>query len=447
MKTVLKILLGLIALGVIALLAFIFIPVQTTGAKQQLADDYQVPDGAGLYAAQVADCQACHTAEGGKPFAGGRAIDSPFGTIYSSNITPDKDTGIGDYTLDEFRAALYDGIRRDGAHLYPAMPYDNYRKLSEVDVRALYHYFHDELPPVKNEVQETRLDFPFNQRWGIRAWNWVGLPESEFKPPFQDDQLNRGAYLVEGPGHCGACHTPRNDLSVQAGFSEGSDDFLSGGKIGGWSAPDLRGDDSAPQSWSADDLALYLSTGRNAHSAVAGEMTLVVQDSLQYLSDDDMAAMVAYLRAIGRNGPAPENAGNEPAQQGGTAREPTDTEKLLVSADPSMDLGARLYLDNCNACHFADGRGAAEVFPRLDGNSLVTADSPAGLVSLILNGAELPSTSKRPERLRMPGFADRLSDDEVAALASFLRQAWSNDAGAVKADTVADARSRQTASQ
>ncbi|SJZ78716.1 cytochrome c [Consotaella salsifontis] len=446
MRTFLKILAALVVVGVIALLAFIFVPVQTTGPKTALAADYQVPDGAGAYAMRLADCAACHTAEGGKPFAGGRPIESPFGIIYSSNITPDNETGIGSYTLDEFRAALYDGIRKDGAHLYPAMPYANYRKLSEEDVRALYHYFHDELKPVNNQVTETKLDFPFNQRWGIRAWNWVALPDAQFVPPFQDDQLNRGAYLVQGPGHCGACHSPRNDLFAQAGYTAADDAFLTGGEIAGWSAPNLRSGASAPQSWDAEQLALFLATGRNAHQAVTGEMTLVVEDSLQYFTDDDMAAVVAYLRRIGTNGPAPESSAPASSGDKSPAGTPTpatsenDTSKLLASADPGMALGPRLYLDNCNACHFNDGKGASEVFPPLDGNSLVNSQNATGLISVILNGAELPSTAKRPYRLRMPGFADRLSDDEVAALATFVRQGWSNNAGAVTADSVSALR-------
>lgn len=433
MYTFLRILAALVIIGVIALLAFIFWPVQTTAPQTELPAGYQVPEGAGEYAMQLADCAACHTAEDGERFAGGRAIESPMGVIYSSNITPDPETGIGDVTLDQFRAALYDGIGKHGEHLYPAMPYANYRKLSEPDVRALYAYFMDEVQPVQNEVRAPDMDFPFDQRWGIRAWKWVALGKAGFTPPFDDEQLNRGAYLVEGPGHCGACHSPRNTFFAQAGYTAADDGFLAGGEIGGWHAPDLRGPDSAPQRWAAAQLAHWLRSGRNNHAGVSGEMQLVVGESLQFLTDKDLDAMVVYLRHIGSDGPAPAMPPERPETD-------SETEELLASADPDIDLGARLYLDNCNACHFVDGRGADEVFPELDGNSLVNAANPTGLIDVILNGAELPSTEIRPMRLRMPGFADRLSDDEVATLASFVRSAWSNSGDVVQADTVASLR-------
>ncbi len=436
MYTFLRILAALVLVGVLALVAFIFWPVQTTSPHTDLPADYQVPEGAGEYAMQLADCAACHTAEDGERFAGGRAIESPMGAIYSSNITPDPETGIGNVTLDQFRAALYDGIGKDGAHLYPAMPFANYRKLSEPDVRALYAYFMDEVPAVRNAVTKTNLSFPFNQRWGIRAWKWVALDKAGFTPEFDDAQLNRGAYLVEGPGHCGACHSPRNVFIAQAGYTAADDRFMTGGEIGGWHAPDMREPNSAPQKWAADQLAHWLRTGRNNHAGVSGEMQLVVGESLQYLSDEDVGAMVAYLRHIGRDGPAPETPPARPETPG-------ETEALLASADPGMELGALLYLDNCNACHFVDGLGANEIFPELDGNSLVNAPGGTGLIHIILHGAEMPSTELRPMRLRMPGFAKRLSDDEVATLANFVRSGWSNSAAAIDADAVAALRERR----
>ncbi len=393
MYTFLRILTALVIVAVVALLAFIFWPVQTTGPQTELPADYQVPEGAAEYAMQLSDCAACHTAEGGERFAGGRAIESPMGVIYSSNITPDPETGIGGVTLDQFRAALYDGIGKQGEHLYPAMPYANYRKLTEADVRALYAYFMDEVPPVQNEVRAPEMDFPFDQRWGIRAWKWVALSKAGFTPEFDNEQLDRGAYLVEGPGHCGACHSPRNTFFAQDGYTAANDRFLTGGEIGGWYAPDLRDPGSAPQKWTAEQLAHWLRTGRNNHAGVSGEMQLVVGESLQFLTDEDVAAMVAYLRHIGTDGPAPETPPTRPETPG-------ETEALLASADPDMDLGARLYLDNCNACHFVDGLGADEVFPELDGNSLVNAPGGTGLIHVILDGTELPSTEIRPMRLR-----------------------------------------------
>ncbi|OWU72704.1 cytochrome c [Phaeobacter sp. 22II1-1F12B] len=428
MRTLLNIVLGLVVLGGVALLAFIAVPVQPTPPQQQVAADWQPEEGQGEYAMRLADCAACHTAPGGERFAGGRAIESPLGTIYSSNITPDDETGIGGWSLEDFRAALYDGMRPDGTHLYPAMPYENYRKLTEEDVRALYHYFIEEVEPVQNAAPEADLPFPFDQRWTLRGWKWLALDEPGFRADTDDPVLARGEYIVEGPGHCSACHTPRNAIMAEAAVDTSDEAFLSGGEIAGWTAPALRGPGSAIAGWSQEDLVAIFSTGRNAHAAVNGEMQLVIQDSTQYMSEEDLAAMSAYL--VGLN----EGVLLERSE------DVTETEALIASADPDMPLGARLYIDNCNACHFANGRGADEVFPELDGNSLVTAESPTGLISMILGGSELPSTPKRPYSLRMPGFSDRLTDEEVAELASFVRQGWSNDAAVVSADDVADLR-------
>ncbi|TPE50942.1 cytochrome c [Amaricoccus solimangrovi] len=447
MLTLLRIIAWLLLLAIVAALALIFVPARHTGpqpVEMAAAGATGDPDAAALYAARVADCAGCHTADDGEPFAGGRPIPSPFGAIYSPNITPDPETGIGGITLDQFRAALYDGIGRDGRNLYPAMPYDSYRELSEADVEDLYHYFTKVLAPVRNEPRETDLPFPLDQRWGIRAWKLVGLPEAGFEPRFDDPVLDRGAYLVEGPGHCGACHSPRNLVYAQAGFTSEDPDFLTGGEIGGWTAPDLRSDQSAIARWSDADLKLFLASGRNAHAGVRGEMKLAIEHSLQYFSDDDLSAVVAYLRAIGPAG-AGSGAGAAEAPPVGQPiprvdrladESATETERLLSAAEPGMPLGARLYLDNCAACHFVDGKGADQIFPALDGNSLVTAPKVTGLVSTILAGAALPSTGERPAAVRMPGFADRLSDAEVAELATFVRGAWHNDAPAVKEEDV-----------
>ena len=460
MITFLRILLALAIVAVVALLLFIFVPARTTEPHGDLAADWQPQEGAGEYAMRLADCAACHTAEDGVQFAGGRPIDSPLGVIYSANITPDPDTGIGDYSLEEFRATLYDGVREDGAHLYPAMPFDNYRFLTEEDVRALYDYFMTEVEPVENAVAEPELPFPFNQRWALRAWKWVGLPDTDRETETfdgdgdgdGDEQLARGAYLVEGPGHCGACHSPRTALFVQDGFTADDETFLTGGEIDGWTAPDLRGPDSPPQVWSAEQLARALATGRNIHASVVGEMALVVEDSLQYLTAEDMRALVAYLRHIGRDGPATDDPDDDAAPETADVRAleglvETETAAMLRSGDPDMPLGARLYIDNCSACHLVDGLGADEVFPELDGSHLVTAEQPTGLIHMILEGEELPSTEERPMRLRMPGFGWRLSDAEVAELASFVRSAWSNSAGGVTPDMVADLREEDTGDQ
>lgn len=412
--------------GLAALLAIIWVPLRPTPPQEMLAADWQPAEGQGEYVMRLADCAACHTAEGGRPFAGGRPIESPLGTIWSSNITPDPDHGIGQYTLDEFRAALVDGIRQDGAHLYPAMPYENYRMMTEEDIRAVYDFMMNEVEPVAETATATALPFPFNQRWGIRLWNWVALGAPGFHPHMGDALLDRGAYLVEGPGHCGACHSPRNLVMAQDGLKAGDPRFLTGGEIGGWSTPPLTGPGSAVAGWSMDDYKLLFASGRNDHAAVLGEMTLVIEDSTQYWTEGDLNAIGAYLMELNKDAPP---RGPDPAAVERTA--------ALLTAAEDLPLGARLYLDNCNACHFVRGQGADQVFPELAGSSLVNAPLPTGLIDVILEGAELPSTQARPYRLRMPAFGDRLSDEEVAELASFVRSAWGNTGGAVTAGDVA----------
>lgn len=433
MKALLRIVGVLILIGIVVVLGLMFVPPQRTAPAAALPADYQPPPGAGRAVAVAADCMACHTAPKGQPYAGGLAVPSPFGVIYSTNITPDKETGIGNYTLDEFRAVLIDGVRKDGAHLYPAMPYPSYRKMSEPDVRALYAYLMNDVKPVHAAAPVTALEFPFNQRWGIRAWDWVALPKAGFEPHMGDARLDRGAYLVEGLAHCGSCHTPRNSLTfAEKGYDARSGDFLTGAVLNGWPAPDLRAKDSDAQRWSAAQLAALLATGRSDTTGVAGEMATAVEHSLQYLPKDDLDAVVGYLQAIRQDRAV---AGQTAPRANAVA-----TTATLNGASPQIDLGARLYLDNCSACHFTNGKGAKAVFPQLDGNALVTAQDAGGLIAVILNGAAIPSTQLRPARLAMPDFGWRLKDDEVAALATFVRQSWSNDAPAVTGTDVAKVR-------
>lgn len=434
MSKLLKAIALLVIVGAIALLAILLIPSKKTGPQSQLDENYQADLGIGRYLSIIGNCLSCHTADESKPFAGGKAIFTNMGVIYSTNITPDKETGIGNYSLDDFRAALYDGLRKDGKHLYPAMPYENYRKLNEEDIRALYAYFLNEVKAINQENLAIQMNFPFNQRWGLRLWKWTNLEKVGFRPPkTENEKIIRGAYLVQGPAHCSACHSPRNATMGQKGIDDSHSAFLSGAEMNGFAVPNLRGENSATYDWSVEDIRLFLSTARNAHATATGAMGVVIGDALQHLTESDNLAMALYLKHLDGNSTDPANLDTGTTEKNATTIE-------LSKADPKLDLGKRLYLDNCVGCHFVDGRGAPEIFPMLDGNSIVIADSPTSLINIILNGAELPSTEQRPARLRMPDFAWRLDDDEVAKLATFVRQGWTNKAGSVTASQVKSVR-------
>lgn len=407
-----------------------------SAAAQGMAFD-QTEIERGEYLSRAGDCVACHTAPGGEPFAGGQAIESPFGEIFSTNITPDPDTGIGNYTRDEFAAALRDGVRNDGKKLYPAMPYPSYSLIIDDDIDALYAYFMEGVAPVSNQPESTDLSFPFNQRWGIGIWNWFFTSSEPFTPSNdRSDELNRGAYLVQGLGHCGSCHTPRGLFFQEKAMNGEGRDFLRGETLEGWYAPNLRGSGNQRhplQRWSEEDIVAYLETGRNDYSAVAGEMAPVVAYSTSHLDEADLYAIASYLKSL------PAGKGDEAPHDEQAAEQ---TQAMLTHADVDGNTGARLYLDNCNACHFANGKGASQVFPSLEGSSLVNAEDPTGIIRVILSGARMPSTEKRPEALAMPDFAWRLSDDEVADVANFVRNAWGNEGGEVSAGQVAGVRDK-----
>ena len=380
----------------------------------------------GEYISRLGDCSACHSVPGKPEFSGGLAIESNLGTIYSTNITPDKDQGIGNYSEQQFSDAVRKGVLPDGKRLYPAMPYPDYAKINDRDMHALYAYFMQGVKPSAEAPPETDLSFPFSQRWGMRFWNWAFTSDKPFQPiGGATAEVNRGAYLVESLGHCGSCHTPRGLGMNEKALDSGDDKFLAGGNLNGWEVPSLRG---LPR-WTEQETVDYLATGRNDKAAVGGEMTSVVEHSTSYMSDADLKAIAAYLKFLGGNPPAPVAHAD--------AVSPTEAK---LTAAKNLSEGERLYLDNCGACHFVTGKGAPGIFPELDQATIVNAEDPGGLIHTILAGAQQPSTAKAPSTLAMPGFANRLSDDQVAKLATFIRQGWSNKAEAVTADQVAEVR-------
>ncbi len=389
------------------------------------ADDAQLIK-QGEYISRLGDCSACHSIPGKPEFSGGLAIESNLGTIYSTNITPDKEHGIGNYTEQQFSDAVRKGVLPDGTRLYPAMPYPDYVKISDEDMHALYVYFMQGVKASAEQPPETDLSFPFSQRWGMRFWNWAFTTDKPFQPiGGASAEINRGAYLVESLGHCGSCHTPRGLGMNEKALDSSDADFLAGGNLNGWDVPSLRG---MPR-WSEKEIVDYLATGRNDKAAVGGEMKSVVEHSTSYMTDADLQAIASYLKFLGGNPPLAQR--NEQALQA--------TEAKLTAAK-NLTTGERLYLDNCGACHFVTGKGAAGIFPELDQATIVNAQDPGGLIHTILAGAQQPSTAKAPSTLAMPGFANRLSDDEVAQLATFIRQGWSNKAPAVSADQVKEVR-------
>ena len=382
----------------------------------------------GEYLARLGDCMACHTVKGKPDYAGGLAIESDLGTIYSTNITPDKEHGIGNYTEEQFANAVRKGVLPDGTSLYPAMPYPDYAKITDEDIHALYAYFMQGVKASSEQPAETDLSFPFNQRWGMRFWNLFFTSDKPFQPiGGASEQVNRGAYIVESLGHCGSCHTPRGIGMQEKALDSSEAKFLAGGNLNGWEVPSLRG---LPR-WSNEEIVDYLETGRNDKAAVGGEMTAVIEHSTSHMTRDDLQAVAAYLKFLGGN----------PGLQKGDEQARQKTEAKLT-AGRNLTEGERLYIDNCGACHFVSGKGAPGAFPELDQATIVNAEDPGALIHTILAGAQLPSTAKAPSELAMPGFANRLSDDEVAKLATFIRQGWSNNASAVSEKQVSEVREK-----
>ncbi|HWH84742.1 MAG TPA: cytochrome c [Burkholderiaceae bacterium] len=385
----------------------------------------------GRYLAQAGDCVACHTAPGGLPFTGGLPLASPIGAMYSTNITPDRESGIGAYTLADFDRAVRHGIRPGGDSLYPAMPYPSYARMSDDDVRALYAFFMHGVAPARAQPQPRGIAWPLSMRWPMALWRKAYAPQPDAVAPdpsrYADASVARGAYLVQGLGHCGSCHTPRAPTMQEKALDESGTDYLAGGPIiDGWVAVNLRGNPAdGLGAWSAADIVASLRNARNTSRAViGGAMNEAILHSTQYLSDDDLNAIAAYLKSLAPSAHSPSSFKADAA----TAK------ALWEGVNPTR--GAELYVDNCAGCHRSDGQGYARVFPRIAGNSTVLASDPTSVVRLILDGSQLPATRAAPSELAMPGFGWRLSDDEVAQLASFVRQSWGNQASAVQAAQV-----------
>ncbi|WP_347555431.1 cytochrome c [Robbsia sp. KACC 23696] len=386
----------------------------TEAPDAQDATDAQIARG--KYVAYAADCAACHTVSGQKPFSGGYALHTPFGEIQSSNITSDKETGIGNWTLSQFDRAVRHGKGSHG-YLYPAMPYTAYTKMSDGDIRDLWAYMRT-IPAVNRPVVENQLPFPFNQRWSLAAWNALYFHPGTFQPESgQSAEYNRGAYLVNGPGHCAACHTGKNFLGGD------SPAFLQGGALQGWYAPDLTPNAHVGLgNWSVADLTSYLKTGSNDKTVSSGPMTEAVENSTQHLTDTDLNAIAVYLTSL----PASTDNRTTP----------------VAAAEKTMVLGKLVYESQCIACHVSNGQGIRRMIPALAGSPVVNANDPSTLLQMVLKGGNGPQTAGNPTGAGMPRFDWKLSNDDIAAALTYVRNAWGNAAPAVDEQAVATARSQ-----
>jgi len=361
------------------------------------------------------DCASCHTADPAKPFAGGKRIETPYGGIYSPNLTPDRETGLGAWSDDEFYRALRFGVARDGSRYYPAFPYPNFTKLTRQDILAIRAYLAT-LTPVKNASRAPELRWPLNYRVLMRGWNWMFFKPGIVMPDQQKSaEWNRGRYLVEGAGHCGACHTPKNIFGAdRRGQAYG------GGRVADMFAPRLdSAERSGLKSWSVEDIAEYLQSGRNGKSHAGELMSEVVVNSTSKMSGADVRAIAVYLKDLPAGAPEP---------------------KVTPPQQTQMADGEKLYKGACIACHEADGSGAPRIYPPLPGNANLQSADALSTLRIILDGAQTVTTPRAPNTGSMPAYAAKMTDQEIADVTNYIRNAWGNAAPLVTADQVAKAR-------
>ncbi|MGA7809350.1 MAG: cytochrome c [Bradyrhizobium sp.] len=361
------------------------------------------------------DCVSCHTADPAKPFAGGKRIATPFGAVTSPNLTPDRDTGIGAWSDQDFVRALRDGAAPDGSRYYPAFPYPYFTRLTRDDILAIRAYLAT-LAPIRNPTPPPELRFPLNHRAVMRLWDALFFQPGIFAPDQNKSaEWNRGGYLVTGLGHCGACHTPKDMFGADRHGRS-----LSGGRLDGWFAPRLDGAARGGlKSWSVEDITEYLQSGRNGRSHATGPMAEVVVNSTSKMSDADVRAIAVYLKALP---PGP--------------REPAVT----PPPDDTMKAGGALYAHACVACHEADGSGAPRIYPPLPGNALLQSADPASTLRIILDGAQTITTPRAPNPGSMPGYARQWTDQQIADVTNYIRNSWGNAAPLVTPEQVAKAR-------
>jgi mono/diheme cytochrome c family protein len=370
----------------------------------------------GQYLVAAGDCMSCHLREGGEPLAGGLGLKTPFGVIYSPNITSDPDSGIGNWTPEQFYRAMHDGIDDEGKNLYPAFPYPWFRLVSREDDDAILAFLKT-TPPVKYTPPKNDLPFPLNIRASVKGWNLLYLNSHDYKSDANESaEWNRGAYLVNGLGHCGGCHTPKNALGADKPKLE-----LHGGTLDSWVAPDLTANDrTGLGAWSLDDVAEYLRTGRNLHAGAGGPMADVITYSTSLMNDADRHAMAVYLKS---QAASPGVAGTQPDAG-------------------AMRRGAAIYSDACASCHLENGVGQPRYFPPLGPNAMLQQADPLGVEHVILAGSRIGTSPSHPSPMTMPSFAWKLTDQEVADVSTFIRNSWGNQAAPVSVNDVQTARKK-----
>lgn len=372
----------------------------------------------GEYIFRASDCAACHTSSTGEKLAGGVRFPTPFGYIYSTNITPDNKYGIGEWSYNDFVRAVRKGVAKDGHHLYPAMPYPSYVKLSDADMRALYDYLKNDIKPQAVANRPAEISWPLSMRWPLTGWNKMYTENKRFQPrPDKSEQWNRGAYLVQGPGHCGTCHTPRGYGMQEKSFDESKGSYLTGAQLGGWYAPSIRNVE-----FSKEETVDLLKRGRSKHKAIAGPMDEVVSESTQYLNDNDLDAIATYL--------VETDDQKQPA---------SGTEHAINIPKTEYNNGEFMYMRYCSTCHGTDGKGNDYVIPPLQGNLTVNSADPLTLIRVVLEGGATPVTQDHLA-YKMPGYGWVLTDQDTADVLNYLRTNWGNHADLITPEQIKSAK-------
>lgn len=405
----------------ISAIALALMPFASMSAMAATSNTQDLNMSRGEYLSHAGDCMACHTNNPDKPYAGGHGLASPLGTIYATNITPDKTYGIGNYTFEDFDNAVRRGTSKNHGSLYPAMPFVSYAKMSTDDIQALYDYFMTEVEPIAEPNLPTDIEWPLNMRFPLAIWNAVIADTTPFIPNNnKSDEWNRGAYLVQGATHCSTCHTPRDITLAEKGTTEASDQFLTGAQLGGWYAPNLRN-----INMSDEELFILLKEGKNQTHAFAGPMADVTSFSLRHLTDADIQSMIVYLRDI--------------------ALPQADIPKIGESFNPKTE-GYVLYQDFCSTCHGISGEGVKSVAPTLRDRGNGEQGRSLNVAQALLSGAE---TAHREDKMpySMPSYAEKFSNEQIADIVNFImnNKEWNNHNTPITAQDVAELKSQEPA--